>query len=333
MIRFEVGQEVYHTRFGRGVVLGISNDDPPIISVDFFGEPKDLVYDKNLLLRMTIRKPVSNQKSIEESKSKQDSSRASFFSSLVLPSEVEIKQFEGMDRFHFKYMNKGFLVIDLKNNGYQLRTREDYLKAIGIEKYELDYLHTTNPAKIRTIPYSDTNILRRLIEFITSKNMDYGINIEKAPLRITKTDGKEYFVCPTCESTFKKAKRCPECGQLINFVGNSAPQRSKRILHVGDNVSNMKIYEIINKFFGESYNGWMKASYEINNEYWAWFPTITKTNTRPNGSYGGTAMWSNVLSDDRRTVISTNHDEPNKIYEASDKKVLIFARIDWQFVF
>ena len=44
-------------------------------------------------------------------------------------------------------------------------------------------------------------------------------------------------------------------------------------------------------------------------------------------------MWSNVLSDDRRTVISTNHDELNKIYEASDKKVLIFARIDWHFVF
>ncbi len=161
-----------------------------------------------------------------------------------------------------------------------------------------------------------------------------GINIPMTPKGIIhKSDGTIQCLCGRCGISFVKAERCPECGQLVRFNGETNKTGGKRILHVGDNVSNMKIYEIINKYFGESYNGWMKAGYEINNDYWAWFPTITKTNKRPNGNYGGTAMWSNVLSDDRRTVISTNHDEPNKIYEATNKKVLIFARIDWHLVF
>ncbi len=68
MIEYKVGQEIYHTRFGRGIIQSISDDNPPIICVDFGEETKDLVYDKNLLLRMTIRgaKPTSN--STEENK-------------------------------------------------------------------------------------------------------------------------------------------------------------------------------------------------------------------------------------------------------------------------
>lgn len=161
-----------------------------------------------------------------------------------------------------------------------------------------------------------------------------GINIPMAPRGIIhKSDGTIQCLCGRCGMSFVKAERCPECGQLVRFNGESNKTSGKRILHVGDNVSYMKIYEIINKYFGENYGGWMKASYEINNRYWAWFPTISKTIERPNGTYGGTAMWSNVVSDDKRMVISTNHDEPNKLCEASDKYVLIFARIDWHFEF
>lgn len=163
---------------------------------------------------------------------------------------------------------------------------------------------------------------------------DSGINFPMTLKGIIhKSDGTIQCLCGRCGMSFTKAERCPECGQLVRFNGGPNKSSVKRILHVGDNVSNMKIYEIINKYFGESYDGWMKASYEINNRYWAWFPTITKTIERPNGTYGGTAMWSNVVSDDKRTVISTNHDEPNKLYEAPDKYVLIFARINWHFEF
>ena len=334
MIQYKVGQEVYHARFGRGVIQSISEDNPPIITVDFSGELKDLVFDKNLLMRMTIRGPKDSHKSEDVNASNTATTKSSFFSSLVLPDDVEIKQFEGMDRFHFKYKDKGFLVIDLRQDSYQLRTREEYLKAIGIVDYKIDNMHPTNPAKVKNIPYSDTQILKKLINYISTPRVEAGINQGKAPLSFTQQEGKLVYVCPTCQSSFKKAKRCPECGQLILHDAATSPKTKSRILHVGDDISRLRIYEIINKYFGKDYSAWMKASYEINDRYWAWFPTITKTNTRPNGTYGGTAMWSNTLTPDRKTVISVNHDELNKIpKELPNKRVLIFGRIDGFFYF
>lgn len=340
MIQYKIGQEVYHARFGRGIIQSISEENPPIISVDFAGETKDLVYDKNLLMRMTIRSPKNSSNEQKENKPASNSPKTSFFSSLVLPSDVEINQFEGMDRFHFKYKGKGFLVIDLKSNGYQLRTKEDYMKAVGVRDYEIDNAHPTNPARIKMISYDDTNILKKLIDFITTESKAVGINQGKVPLSITRTDSGLLFVCPQCRNTFKKAKRCPECGQLIVFDAASNSQKSNRILRVGDDVSRLRIYEIINKYFGEHYSAWMKASYAINDDYWAWFPTITGSNVRPGGSYGGTAMWSNTLSPDQKTVISMNHDATiddiplaERNNEIKRRNVLIFGRINGSFKF
>ena len=308
--------------------------------MDFSGEPKDLVYDKNLLMRMTIRGPKDSHKSENDNVSSTDTTKSSFFSSLVLPNDVEIKQFEGMDRFHFKYKDKGFLVIDLRQDSYQLRTREDYLKAIGIGDYQIDNMHPTNPAKIKNIPYSDTQILKKLITFISTPRVESGINQGKAPLSFTQLEGKMVYVCPTCQSSFKKAKRCPECGQLITYEEKTALPKNRRILHTNDNVSKLRIYEIINKYFGEHYTAWMKASYAINDDYWAWFPTITGSNVRPGGSYGGTAMWSNTLSPDKKTVISMNHDATiddipmaERNNEIKRRNVLIFGRINGSFKF
>ena len=108
-------------------------------------------------------------------------------------------------------------------------------------------------------------------------------------------------------------------------------------LCVGDDVSNMKIYEIINKYFGENYKGFMQAWYDIDDEYAAWFPTIHETNTRPNGSYGGKRMWSNTLSPDKRVITEVNHDvkhdEAIKIDYTHSKKRLVFARINGRFRF
>ena len=340
MIQYKVGQEVYHARFGRGIIKNISDDDPPIISVDFGEEKKELVYDKNLLLRMTIRGEKPASYSNEESKLVQVSSKVSFFSSLVLPDDVEIKQFEGMERFHFKYRSKGFMVIDLKNDGYQIRTREEYLKAIGINEYEYDSGHPTNPARIRSISYNDTTILKELINYVVSENTNISINQGKAPSKVIQVEGRLSFVCPTCGFLFMKAKRCPECGQLILYDASSSLNRNKRILHVGDDVSRLRIYEIINKYFGENYTAWMKASYEINDDYWAWFPTITANNVRPGGSFGGTVMWSNTLSPDMKTVISMNHDatiddipKAERTNDIKRKNVLIFGRINGVFKF
>lgn len=233
MIQYKIGQEVYHTRFGRGVIQSISDDNPPIIIVDFAGERKELVCDKNLLLRMTIRGSKNASDSKEESQPVPVSSKGSFFSSIVLPENVEIKQFEGMDRFHFKYQGNGFMVIDLKSDSYLLRSREEYLKAIGVNEYDYDAGHPTNPAIIKTIPYSDTTILKRIINYVISRNNDIGINHGKSPSKIFQVDGRLKFICPTCGSSFIKAKRCPECGQLMLHDTAPLPPKNKRVLHIG----------------------------------------------------------------------------------------------------
>lgn len=165
-------------------------------------------------------------------------------------------------------------------------------------------------------------------------SMSADINTPVFPRRIVNgQDGSTKYICGRCGSLFLKNARCPDCGQLVMTDNLSA--HSSRILHVGDDVSGLKIYEIINKYFGKNYSGWMKAGYDINDRYWAWFPTITKTSTRPNGNYGGTAMWSNVLSHDRKTIITVNHDEINKAPTGNShqRRVLIFARIDGQLQF
>ena len=108
-------------------------------------------------------------------------------------------------------------------------------------------------------------------------------------------------------------------------------------IRIGDNVSNLYIYEIINKYFGKNYRGWGKATYSINDEYAAWFPTIYESNTRPGGNYGGTRMWSNTLSPDKKTIIEVNHDlKPGMFNTVSKnywKKRVVFGRIDGHFRF
>jgi|LSQX01.1.fsa_nt_gb hypothetical protein len=108
-------------------------------------------------------------------------------------------------------------------------------------------------------------------------------------------------------------------------------------LFSGDDVSTLRIYEIINKYFGENYSGWMKAWYDINGEFAAWFPTITLTDERPNGVFGGTRNCSNTLSNDKKTICEIDHNIENPICEEIDdkyqKKRLVFARIDGKFEF
>ena len=168
--------------------------------------------------------------------------------------------------------------------------------------------------------------------------ISFSINIPLSPMRITMNDnGMIQYVCGRCSYTFIKSYRCPECGQLVLREDDSISIKEVLpiTIHVRDDVSGLKIYEIINKYFGKKYTGWMKASFEINDNYWAWFPTIRTTNTRPNGEYGGNVMWSNTLSSDGKTVISMDHDATIDDLPAEERNsnkrrpdVLIFGRIE-----
>lgn len=138
-------------------------------------------------------------------------SKEQFIESLNLPDGVWPKHFEGMNRYHFKYCGVGFVVLDLRNNYYHLRAREEYLKAVGVSDYTIDKNHSPNSGTLKCIPYDNTDVFYRLVRFITNEDID-NINTPKNPLSVL--NNKQY-VCPRCKKAFLKAPRCPECGQLI----------------------------------------------------------------------------------------------------------------------
>lgn len=144
-----------------------------------------------------------------------------FIKSLKLPDGITAYRFNGMDRVHFKCYGVGFLVIDMKKDFYNLFSRAEYMRDIGVLRFELTDSYGPNPALLRDIPYEDTEVLFALINYIlhginSSSIKPIGINTPLRPKRrLRKADGTIQYVCGRCEESFVKAPRCPECGQLV----------------------------------------------------------------------------------------------------------------------
>ena len=92
----------------------------------------------------------------------------SFIKSLVLPKGFEAKQYNGMNRVHLKYKSVGFAVFNMNKNTYNLATRKEVFRAINVNDYSSEKNLGPNDAIIKGIPYSDTTILYRLIDYISS---------------------------------------------------------------------------------------------------------------------------------------------------------------------
>lgn len=93
--------------------------------------------------------------------------RNSFINSLVLPKGFEAKQYNGMNRVHLKYKSVGFAVFNMNKNTYNLATRKEVYKAINVNDYSYEKNLGPNDAIIKGIPYSDTTVLYRLIDYIS----------------------------------------------------------------------------------------------------------------------------------------------------------------------
>ena len=96
-------------------------------------------------------------------------------------------------------------------------------------------------------------------------------------------------------------------------------------LTIHDDVSHLKIYEIINKYFGKNYTGWMKAWYDINDKFGAWFPMITDAYDVPENAQ----KFSNLLLDEGKTIIEVHHEKkepPADENQKYDKLRLVFGR-------
>ena len=142
-------------------------------------------------------------------------SKDNFIASLSLPQGITAYRYEGMNRVHFKYHGVGFAVIDMKNDCYNLGSRSEYFKKVGLFNFEKTDNLGPNHALIRNIPYEDTDALFRLINDMTG-GLVSSINIPMKPQNtIRKQNGDIRYICGRCGHSFLKSQRCPECGQLV----------------------------------------------------------------------------------------------------------------------
>ncbi len=64
--------------------------------------------------------------------------------------------------------------------------------------------------------WGEADPLKLILGKTDSKNED-SINVAKEPIKIIQEAGNEKIICPNCRIKFKRAMRCPECGQLILY--------------------------------------------------------------------------------------------------------------------
>ena len=142
-------------------------------------------------------------------------SKNNFIESLNLPDGIYAKKYDGMNRVHFKCHGVGFMVIDMKNDCYNLSTRDEYLREVGVFHFETTESLGPNHALIRDIPYKDTEVLFKLIYHELGVEAT-DINTPMKPKnRFRKSGGLMFYTCGRCNSSFLKSPRCPECGQLV----------------------------------------------------------------------------------------------------------------------
>ncbi len=64
--------------------------------------------------------------------------------------------------------------------------------------------------------WGEADPLKLILGKSDGENVD-SINVAKKPIDIIQEDGGDKVVCPKCKTKFKRAMRCPECGQLILY--------------------------------------------------------------------------------------------------------------------
>lgn len=196
-------------------------------------------------------------------------------------------------------------------------------KGTVVEVYKIDGWYPAGTTEYKTRTLNKERIAKR-IEFVG---------------KVAEVAIRRKYLGKSVKNLYKNGEADPVKVFLANNnngLGGASVAGNLRIL-IGDDVSNLKIYEIINKYFGQQYTGWMKAWYDINDDYAAWFPTITETDDRPSGSWGGTKTYSNTLSTDGKTILETNHDETAVTASPDDdkynKRRFVFGRINGKFRF
>lgn len=93
-------------------------------------------------------------------------------------------------------------------------------------------------------------------------------------------------------------------------------------LDAKDGIEFYRVNEVLNACFGTDYKAWMKANWQLNDEYLCWFPKLTKTLKDEPVSYGCV----NVISEDWNTLIFDDRKTNTPDYRDPQGYRIIFAR-------
>ena len=96
--------------------------------------------------------------------------REIFYNEIHLPKGLVAKRYKGMNRVHLKCNSKGFAVVDMNKNTYNLATRAKLYDALHVNNYEYTNNMGPNHAIVKSIDYSNKDILYKLIDFISSNS-------------------------------------------------------------------------------------------------------------------------------------------------------------------
>ena len=102
--------------------------------------------------------------------------REIFYNEIHLPQGFVAKRYKGMNRVHLKYNSKGFAVVDMNKNTYNLATRAKLYDALHVNNYEYTNNMGPNHAIVKSIDYSNKDILYKLIDFISSNSNIFEFN-------------------------------------------------------------------------------------------------------------------------------------------------------------
>ena len=125
----------------------------------------------------------------------------------------------------YRIMKNGSSVF-VKNHFYRLHLCETDKKRMDLYpeySYEMNYKSKKDGQLDEVRPYRydiyDPVLFEKALNILVGKPFKVDINTPIPP-KFLKQDGRMNIVCtcPNCDSHFVKAPRCPECGQLIQYV-------------------------------------------------------------------------------------------------------------------
>ena len=122
-----------------------------------------------------ILDPVHSVFSNKRNKYANKTIKENFIASIALRNGMEIVRRGTTNDFRLMINGISFAILEIRRNGYNLRTKEDYLLDIGEQEYHDNEYKPDNKSTVSNIPFDNTRILDKLIDYIAKKSSDWNV--------------------------------------------------------------------------------------------------------------------------------------------------------------